>query len=307
MLDTVSDTLCPALSRLIQLQLDVFPKHADFLGRRFRDASQEHLQQIEELAVLICRIGGEDLRQIAQDYMWLSDVILREEIHFRRTGTYRLSTFEEADKEVYANSSFMQHYMNGLLMSLLWWQNHSEAILFYRDEFVKRMAPGGHHLEIGPGHGVLLYFAAQTNAGSLTAWDASETSVATTQTTLKALDVAKPVTLQLQDMFAAQDRSVFDSIAFSEVLEHLENPPDALRAIRSLLVPGGLLYVNAPVNSPAPDHLYLFREPEEVVDMVSDSGFRIHTAKFFPGTGASLERSRQLDQVISTCLIATAE
>ena len=294
------------LARLYALQLEVFPEHEDFLSRRIANSSDEHLVELEHLAQVIARIGEGKLETIARDYAWLTKEMLEEEYYFRRHGTYRLSTFEEAERTVYANAEFMQKYMNGVLFSHLWWGNHSRVIIHFHREFLSRIKQGAHHLEVGPGHGLLLYLAANSpRTGSVTGWDVSATSLRDTRHALEAMGVRKPVTLEAHNIVDAPSGK-FDSLTFSEVLEHLEQPRDALKTLRALLNDGGKIFVHAPVNSPAPDHIYLFREPEEIVEMVRDAGFAIDETVNFPGMDASLERARKLKLTISTIVVGTA-
>ena len=88
------------------------------------------------------------------------------------------------------------------------------------------------------------------------------------------------------------------------MLEHLEEPLPALKILYGLLAPGGRIFVNAPVNSPAPDHLYLFRTPEEVRDMVKEAGFEIADTLYAPPSGASLDKARRQELSISAAVIA---
>ena len=112
--------------------------------------------------------------------------------------------------------------------------------------------------------------------------------------------------LKKMDLFAAPNGS-FRSIVFSEVLEHLENPRHALGILHGLLEEGGRIFINAPVNSPAPDHIFLFSHPEEIVQLVEDSGFTVVKTLFAPATGATLERARKRKLSISTAVIATKQ
>jgi 2-polyprenyl-3-methyl-5-hydroxy-6-metoxy-1,4-benzoquinol methylase len=295
------------IANAIELQLDIFPEHRTYLEKRFSGADEASLRFADHVADWVMRIAGEDIGRIWEDYRWLSEMVLEEELHFRRTGAYRLSTFEEAFAQVYSNRQFMSRYMNGLLASQLWWRNHTEVLRFFRDRFVASNVSGFSHLEIGPGHGLFLHLAASSpGCASAEGWDISDTSLEATRAALNALGGRDDLHLRKADLFAPPKAS-FSSITFSEVLEHLERPQEALRILHGLLQDGGRIFVNAPVNSPAPDHIYLFEAPEDVVRMVESAGFAIVETLFAPCTGATLDRARRLKLSISTAIIATKQ
>lgn len=295
------------LQFLIARQLTAFPSHAPFLVKRFSSLDADSLRFADEIAEKIIQIAGEQLDRICDDYCWLSAVVLEEELHFRRTGRYRISTFAQADREIYSDPDYMTRYMNGLLLSQLWWRNHTETLRFFREDFVARNPSGVRHLEVGPGHGLFLYFAAASGSCAIAeAWDISESSLAQTGRALQAMQLRHPVSLKKVNLFDAP-KAQFGSIAFSEVLEHLEQPKLALRILRGLLSDGGRMFLNAPINSPAPDHLYLFDCPEQLLDMIVAEGFSLERSRFSPVTGATLERARQLKLTISVSAIARKE
>ena len=294
----------PALADLVSRQIAVFPDHREYLEKRFADSPAPSLRFADEISAKIGCIAGADIGRIVEDYKWLCAMVLEEEIHFRRTGRYRLSTFKDADEQVYSNREFMSRYMNGLLASQLWWSNHTEMLHYFRDEFVARNPDGFSHLEIGPGHGLFLDLAASSpNCGSAAGWDISDASLDNTREALNAMNLGRDVVLQKVNLFDAPDEK-FDSIAFSEVLEHLEEPKDALIILRRLLADNGRLFINAPVNSPAPDHLYLFETPEQMVNMIAAAGFVIESLRFAPCTGATLDSARKRKLSISVGVIA---
>jgi 2-polyprenyl-3-methyl-5-hydroxy-6-metoxy-1,4-benzoquinol methylase len=289
----------PQLEKLVAHQLAVFPGHEPFLQKRFSAVSRGDLLFAEEIAGKVIQIAGERLDSVCEDYRWLSETVLDEELHFRRTGRYRLSTFEQADKQVYSNSQLMSRYMNGLLASQLWWRNHTEMLEFFRGDFVNRNPRSFTHLEIGPGHGLFLYFAAASpDCQTAEAWDISDASLGNTRQALSSMHIEEKVSLKKVNLFEAP-KVQFDSIAFSEVLEHLEHPREALDILHGLLADDGRIFVNAPINSPAPDHLYLFETPEELLAMIVEAGFIVESSRMVPCTGATLERARKRKLSIS--------
>ena len=112
--------------------------------------------------------------------------------------------------------------------------------------------------------------------------------------------------LVLKDAFSdvqQADQESFGAIVISEVLEHLERPADALKVLFSLCKLGGKIWVNAPANSPASDHLFLFTQPTDAVDMVRQAGFDvIHTAGYSMA-GASIERAVRQKLTLSCVVI----
>ena len=295
----------PQLSRLVQHQLASFPEHRDYLERRFANSDPAQLVFDDCVAGYVLSIADGEIERICDDYRWLCGEVLNEELNFRRTGKYRLSSFEQALEEVYSNTEYMSRYMNGLLASQIWWQNHTEVLRFFRDTFIAGNPDAFTHLEVGPGHGLFLHLAALSPKCKVaTGWDISEASLVGTRAAVEILGTSEKIDLANVNLFSAP-ATQFSSITFSEVLEHLEQPLDALRTLYGLLGEGGRIYINAPVNSPAPDHIYLFSTPEQIVELVQQAGFKVVDTLFAPATGADLARARKRKLSISTAIIAT--
>lgn len=294
----------PHLREMVERQLAAFPEHADYIETRFAQDDAEHLAFADSVAANVLQIAGPDIAQVCENYRWFCGAMLEEELHFRRTGRYRLSSFADADAEVYSNREFMSRCMDGLLASQLWWRNHTEMLRFFRDEFVTRNRKGFRHLEIGPGHGLFLYLAAASqNCASAEGWDVSDSSIVNTRKALDAMQLEREVMLHKKNLFDAPAEQ-FDSITCSEVIEHLERPQDALKILRGLLTESGRIFLNAPINAPAPDHIYLFETPEQLVEMIKDAGFAVESSTFAPCTGSTLERARKQKRTISVAVIA---
>jgi 2-polyprenyl-3-methyl-5-hydroxy-6-metoxy-1,4-benzoquinol methylase len=303
MTSLVDSTTHPALARLVRAQLDAWPEHERFLAMRFAERPNPF---VETVATLIETLSDSQ-RGLAEDYRWLCDRLYEEELVFRRTGSYRLSRFEDAVREVYDNRKFMERYMNALLISQLWWANHTKVMDFFANRFLSGNRDEYSHLEIGPGHGLLLYFAAHDpRCGAATAWDLSDASLAATGAALARWGVRREVALVKRNLFDPIGvPRLFDSIVLSEVCEHLEDPKSALEHVRDHLAPEGRLFVNVPVNSPAPDHIYLLRSPEEAVELVKAAGYRVVETSFFPMTGHTEVRARRMRATIS-CVVVGA-
>lgn len=307
------DTLkYPNLANLVTEVLNLWPEHERYLQNSLGPRDQRFLLFSDSLAQMVGRLattvdGG--IHALADDYRFLcEEIYLPEEFHFRRHGSYRLTSFEEALSTVYNNAPFMTRYMNGLLVSDVLWINHCQGLQHFSEVFLNSLPADAQLLEVGPGHGLLLHLASQNpKISNLVAYDVSQKSVDMAGKALKALGAAKPVRFELKNIL---DDSImekrgarqFDAIVFSEVLEHLDKPEQAVRALLHLCKPGGRVWINVPANSPAPDHLYLVREPKQAEDLVRKAGFEVVETAHFPMTGVTIERALK-QQLTITCII----
>jgi 2-polyprenyl-3-methyl-5-hydroxy-6-metoxy-1,4-benzoquinol methylase len=302
----------PQLASLVATLTDRWPDHAAYLEKSFTGRNGANMDIAEEMAIIVRKLSGDiagGIDTLCADYRFLcEDIVIPEELHFRRNGSYRLTKFEDADRECYANGEFMNRYMNGLLMSDVMWANHAAAMTYYVRTYLPTLNAGADHLEIGPGHGIFLYFAARSPAvGSVSAWDVSPTSNANTRHALATLGVTRPVNLTLQNLFDASGAAAsgnFDSIVMSEILEHLEDPVAALRAAALWLKPGGQIWVNVPANSPAPDHIFLFTSPEHACEIVRAAGLEVIASDAFAMQNIPLAKAQK--NAMSVSCVVTA-
>ena len=160
--------------------------------------------------------------------------------------------------------------------------------------------PGYKHLEVGPGHGLLLYYACNDEkAGDVSAWDISQASIDSCTHALDILGVKKAPNITLVDMFLADSSEKLDSIVFSEVLEHMEEPERALQALRNVLADDGRIFIHIPINSPAPDHLFNVKTPQLMGDFIRAQGLTIEKEFFAPLTNYSLEKAIKMELTVS--------
>jgi len=302
-MSTPFNNLGPGTKHVFERLIALEEKQREFLERRMNACTDRERTTLENLAQTILKLVEPRLDGYLQDYLWLCQEQVTEEIHFRRNGRYRLNTFQEALDQVYSNKEYMSRYMNGLLMTQLFWSNHTRIFSFYQSDFLASQPPGSTHLEIGPGHGLLLHAAATSGKfTSCESWDISETSIAQTRHCLDHLGGGEAVTLKLQDMFAAENGE-FDSIVFAEVLEHMEHPEQAVEVLKKNLSADGRLFIHMPINSPAPDHLFNCETPEVFVQFLEDQGLKVEAHRFEPATGLTLEQATELQYTISCGLI----
>jgi 2-polyprenyl-3-methyl-5-hydroxy-6-metoxy-1,4-benzoquinol methylase len=297
---------CPNLEAIVRAVLAVWPEHEGYCLARFADNAGDFKARANTLAGTVLAIVGDELPLYATDYRWMCEEFINEELHFRRNGAYRLSTFAEANAEVYSNGKYMERYVRGILISQIIWKPHAQAFDFFQTHFLPSLPQASSYLEVGPGHGMFLYMAATAERiAKVEAWDVSESSILETKSTLRRMGLKRDVNIVLQDVLKAPTRTgEFDGAIISEVLEHLERPDLALASLRAALKPGGRIFINAPVNSPAPDHIYLWRSTDEFRQFVIDQGLEIEEFEEFPVTGATLDKAKRHKLSISCVVIA---
>jgi len=298
-----------ALADFLRCLSDAWPEHRGFIRRRFGESYSHLAETSEHLATKLQLIAGTEIRRYCDDYRWVCEILQAEELHFRRSGQYRLSRFAEAQHEVYDNPAFMERYVRGLLVTQLMWANQTGAYDIYLRRFLSGNRAAYRHLEIGPGHGLLLSEAlSDPRCIEAAAWDISSSSLKATAHCLSRLGVHRVPSIERRDFLSPGiHRNDFDSVVISEVLEHLEQPDRALSAVSNLLAPLGRAFINVPINSPAPDHIYLFRAPAEVNEAVAAAGLKIESVDLLPLTGYTLDQAMRESLTISCAIIGTKE
>ncbi|MHB8528244.1 MAG: class I SAM-dependent methyltransferase [Caulobacteraceae bacterium] len=303
-----------ATEQLVRAVLDVWPQHEKFLRSSLAGRPRALRNTTEIISSLLIRVAEDralPLRRYAADYRYLcEELVLPEQFFFRREKKYRLSTYNEAAKEIYDNRNVMSRYMNGLFISDALWLNHANAMNDFVNAYLPGVTPNLNYLEIGPGHGMLLHLAIRFGKYSrMSAWDVSPTSIEHTSHVLGLLNETDRVDLQLHDIYepglTETYKEQFHTIVLSEVLEHLERPKEAIAIIRELLAPLGSVWINVPVNGPAPDHLFLLRSPEAAAELVASAGLEVARTAAFPVAGASLERARRKELPISCVVVGS--
>jgi 2-polyprenyl-3-methyl-5-hydroxy-6-metoxy-1,4-benzoquinol methylase len=204
-------------------------------------------------------------------FLRLQRSVEEQRVQFLRSGKYQNSSFEEVNRSVYSNPEVMQYHMHGLVFAQFLWPDQYRRFQFFSDTLPSYRNIGT-YLEIGGGHALYVTEAARVLPGAaIDLVDISPTSLEMA----KAIAGESRIRYHLTDIFDFPDQGAFDFITIGEVIEHVERPSELLTKLRSLLKPGGTVYITTPANAPMLDHIYLFRNAEEIRQMLTASGFRI--------------------------------
>lgn len=227
----------------------------------------------------------ESLGLATKGYSTFSLHSMRLQARFEKERVYRNKSAADAASEVYFNEDYMlSEYLPGLLISHFLWPHHYRQLEFFDTAFVRPMCVAGApaFVEVGIGSGLysrrlLQALPAVTGLGL----DISPSSKAYTERQIAAFGLADRYCVELRDVIHQPLDRTADWLVCVEVLEHLEDPPEFLRAFRRLLAPGGKAFITAALNAAHTDHIYLYRTVAEVEAEITQAGFAIE--QFFTG------------------------
>jgi 2-polyprenyl-3-methyl-5-hydroxy-6-metoxy-1,4-benzoquinol methylase len=215
--------------------------------------------------------NGRSLQFGVESFLHLHHSLDQLRADYLATGRYRNSSFEEVNRDVYANPEMMQRHMHGLVMAQFLWPDQ-----YHRFQFFASALPGykdkvRRYLEIGGGHALYVSEAARVlENASVEVVDVSATS----------LEMARAIAQQPRIQYHHMDvfdfpEGEFDFITMGEVLEHVEQPRELLRKLHRMLTPNGAAFITTPANAPMVDHIYVFHNAQEIRDMLLECGFQI--------------------------------
>jgi 2-polyprenyl-3-methyl-5-hydroxy-6-metoxy-1,4-benzoquinol methylase len=219
-----------------------------------------------------------------------------ETIQFLQNNKYSSTTFEEVTKRVYDNPETMEYYMHGLMLSQFLWKHHYQVFKYFTQTLPHYKSQIKNYLEIGAGHGLYLSKALEIldKKANFSVVDISQTSI---ELTKNFVDDSR-VTYNLANIFEFEINVLFDFITMGEVLEHVEDPLQLLSKFNGLLAPEGVSFITTPTNAPAIDHIYLFRNVDEIRTIIKLAGLEIISEKCFFSEDVSPEDAEKLKVAI---------
>ncbi|HEY1952397.1 MAG TPA: class I SAM-dependent methyltransferase [Gemmatimonadaceae bacterium] len=229
-------------------------------------------------ATLVSRLmaTAADAEATALAYNRMCMDFVKEQIRFKKTGSYLIQDASVANEQVYSRPEVMRNYMVSLLLTYMFWPNQYAMLQFLDDYWQSR--PVRRYLDIAPGHGLFTVKAVQRWPDlDATVIDISETSLRVAREILEAfeIDTSKIEFVHGDFLKTELPGGGFDFITMGEVLEHVNDAPEFLVRARELLNPGGALYMTTCANCPAVDHVYHFHTVREIRDLIGGAGLQI--------------------------------
>ncbi len=290
----------------------------ELLGRSvqvlMQNTSDDHKTFGNEICELICALANqEDNAECRLENAVLSYVRTCHE-HFKfqsylvRKGRYHLSNISGIHDDLYGNMEAMFSYLDGLLLTQVFWPNHYWLAQMFR-QFLDRLSFGAKYLEIGVGHGLFFSEVVRQRPDLVVLGvDVSHTALDYTR---MVFELRCP-SIRCPDLIQADIRSglsnphtTFNAISVAEVIEHVPDPEIILRKVGDLLEPNGKVYMTTAINAAAVDHIYLFETPEEVRALVDKEGFTVLKESVLPTQDLSSDKLRQMRVPINYgCIMA---
>ena len=203
---------------------------------------------------------------------------MRHQRAFEKTREYPNKTYAEAAQAVYFNEAHMlREYLPGLLLSHFLWPHHYRQLQFFDMAFAAPLARAAdkRFAEVGVGTGVYArrLLSCMPQAHGL-GYDISPSSCQFATQHLAAAGVSGRFAMRLQDI-VAQPMEPVPWLVCVEVLEHLEDPVAFLRVLRQAVAPSGKAFITAALNAAHADHIYLYRNAQEVWQHLDAAGFHV--------------------------------
>jgi len=163
--------------------------------------------------------------------------------------------------------------MHGLVFAQFFWPEQYRRFKFFCENLSGYRSGVRSYLEIGGGHGLYINEAVRVfnECACFDLVDISATSIELA----RGLSCEPRIRYMLKNILEFDEVRQYDFITLGEVLEHLERPQELLSKVRNLLSPGGHAFISTPANAPMVDHIYLFRNSDEIKSMLNEAGFTV--------------------------------
>lgn len=252
------------------------PIHGKRLRSRLPVSDQEYMSRANDFLekyVNYLNSIGKTIDYGIDCYLRMCADVLSETLSFIESGQYSCKSFKDANEKVYSKPEVMQYYMHALILSEFLWVHHYQVLKFFVTTLQQHTAITDRYLEIGAGHGLFVSEATRQLQSStqIDVVDISPSSLEMTKTFVEN----DSINYKLLNIFDYNPIVKYDFITMGEVLEHVEDPVGLLTRVRELLNPGGRAFITTPTNAPAIDHIYLFKNTKDIVEVVDKAGLEV--------------------------------
>jgi len=254
--------------------LGQWPNLVDAVDRLTEEFGDEYQDSVE---TYVGRLGsaddsGEDspIDLAVDGYIEMTVDTLRLQADYFRTGVFA-SDPTDFEAGLHDDPELMlERYLPGLYLAQVFWPNHYRKHRWFADHYLPLVEADHRVLDVGTGPGTF-GTACRTRSNDVTFNDLSPHS----ETFVKRIYPDADHTFVTESFLDADFGGTFDHIIFSEVVEHLPDPPAGMDRLHELLAPGGKAFFSTATNAAFYDHTIIFETEAEIDALLDRHGFDV--------------------------------
>lgn len=256
-----------------------YPNYADLWEGTRNEFGPSWEEEFNASVAALFGFNPESWKEAIDGYAEFCTDALRSQIYFERKGHYKASSYAAVAEQYYHNPDFMLRcYLPGMFLSHYIWPHHHRMLRYFRG-LMSNLGQARTFSEVGTGCGMyskeaLALLPHVRGIG----YDISSHSLSYTARVVGAFGSADRYRTEVRDILVNPPGTA-DFVICQEVLEHLENPAEFVQGLFRMTRPGGYSYISAAINAGHVDHIYLYRNPDEVLRHLTDAGFTVIDSK----------------------------